>query len=265
MLIVGEAINGTREKVGRAILARDDQFFRHLARSQIKRGAHMLDLNAGVSGGQEAEDLIWLVKVVQQETELPLLLDSSNAAALGAALAVFEGKPVINSITAEKKTLDPLLPVLAEHRCGVVALCLGEEGIPPTPDARLTVASDLVDRLSDVGVAPADIYVDPLILTVATRGEAGIVALKTLELVKKHLPQVQTIGGVSNVSFGLPHRGLLNRTFLAMALALGLDAAIVDVLDDSLMASLFAAEALLGTDKWCRRYLKAYRQGLLPA
>lgn len=263
MIIVGESINGTIEKVGQAIASRDRDFIRHLAREQVDRGALMLDVNAGLGGRDEIDDLAWLVELVQDEADVPLMVDSSDPRAIEAALALHRGTPLVNSITAEIKKKDSLLPVLAAHNCGVVALCLTEEGIPKTPTHRLEVARGLVDELVRAGKPQEDIYLDPLILTVATDWQAGATALKTLQLFRQELPGVKAIMGLSNVGFGMPQRRLLNRTFLAMAMALGLDAAILDVRDASLMATLTASRALSGRDKWCRGYLQAFREGKL--
>lgn len=263
MNIVGESINGTIEKVGQAISGRDHGFIEQLAREQVDRGAQMLDVNAGMGGRDEVEDLTWLVRVVQGAVDAPLMIDSSNPEAIEAALALHRGKPLVNSITAEPRKREGLLPLLASHDCGVVALSLTEEGIPKTPTHRLEVARSLVADLTEAGKAPEDIYLDPLVLTIATDWQAGATALKTLQFFKQELPGVRTVAGLSNIGFGMPNRRLINRTFLVMGIALGLDCAILDVRDAALMSVLMASRALAGEDKWCRGYIKAYRDGKL--
>lgn len=265
MLIVGESINGTIEKVGQAIAGRDEAVILRLAREQKERGAHMLDVNAGLGGRDEVADLTWLIKQVQGEVELPLMIDSSDPQAIEAALALHRGRPLVNSITAESRKKSRLLPVVAAHDCGVVALCLTEDGIPKTPTHRLEVARGLVDELVQAGKPLDDIYLDPLVLTIATDWQGGAVALKTIQLFKQELPGVKVIAGLSNVGFGMPQRRILNRTFLSMAVALGLDGAILDVRDSSLMATVLATQALAGRDKWCRGYLQAFREGKLSS
>jgi 5-methyltetrahydrofolate--homocysteine methyltransferase len=260
MLIVGESINGTIERVGTAIASRDEAFIRRLAREQVEKGAQMLDVNAGLGGRDEKEDLAWLVSVVQDEVGLPLVIDSSAPEAIEAALAGHQGRALVNSISAEREKQERLLPLLSAYDCGVVALCLTDDGIPKTAQERLAVARGLVEALTKAGKAMADIYLDPLVLTIATDWQAGATALETLRLFKQELSTVKTIAGLSNVGFGMPQRRLLNRTFLAMAMGLGLDGAILDVRDGSLMATLYAAQALAGQDRWCREYLKAYRE-----
>ena len=263
MLIVGESINGTIEKVGKAIADRDRQFIQGLARQQVERGAQMIDVNAGMGGRDESSDLTWLVEVVQGEVDVSLMIDSSDPKAIAQALAIHKGRPIVNSITAETKKCESLLPVLAAQDCGVVALCVTEEGIPKTSDRRLEIARSLVAILVEAGKSPGDVYLDPLVLTVATDWQAGATTLDTLRLFKQELPEVKTIAGLSNIGFGMPVRRLINRTFLSMCLALGLDAAMLDVRNDGLMATLRAGQVLGGHDKWSRGYLKAFRDGKL--
>lgn len=263
MLIIGESLNATVAKVGRAIQERDEAFVSSLAQEQRDAGAHMLDVNAAVPGGNEADDLTWLVKTVQAAVDLPLLLDSASSDALGSALAVHKGRPIVNSISGEPKKLEKVLPLVAEHGCGVVVLALNEKGIPATPEARLEVVSTVVRRARDRGVKADDIYVDPLVLTIATDVKAAGVCLATLRLVREKMPDVHTIGGVSNISFGLPGRSLLNCVFLAMAMGLGMDTLFVNVRDKAVMATIWASNALAGADPRCRDYLKAYRAGRL--
>lgn len=263
MLLIGESINGTIDRVGKAIASRDEAFIKALARDQVENGAQMLDVNAGVGGRDEVRDLIWLTELVQRDLDVPLMLDSSDPKVIQSALPLHRGRPLVNSITAESGKRDSLMPVLASRDCAVVALCLTDDGIPKTPTHRLEIARGLVDNLVAAGKAPEDIYLDPLILSVATDWQAGAVALKSLHLFKQELPGVKTIAGLSNVGFGMPQRRLLNRTLLAMAIALGLDSAILDVRDNELMATLAASSAIVGRDKWCRGYLNAFRQGKL--
>lgn len=266
MLIVGESLNGTVPKVGEAIRCRDADFVRRLALGQVEAGAHMLDVNAGVAGADEAEDLAWLVGIVQSTVPVPLSIDSADPRALEAALTAYgKGRPMVNSISAERHKLDTVLPLAASHGCSVVGLCLGDEGIPQTPEARLKVAHVIVDRAQAAGVRLDDIYLDPLTLGLGTSDKAASVSLRTLRLVRQELPSVRIICVASNVSFGMPSRRLLNRTFVAMAMgaAMGVDAVMIDVRDKAMMASLVAAEALAGKDSYCKNYLGAFRAGRL--
>jgi 5-methyltetrahydrofolate corrinoid/iron sulfur protein methyltransferase len=265
MLIIGETLNAVIPKVGQAVVARDAEAITVLARCQVECGAQMLDMNAGgLAGRDEVEDLVWMIRVVQEAVEIPLVLDSANPEALHAAMNIYRGpRPILSSATAEPKYLERLLPLAVEHDCRLVALCMGERGIPPDPEGRLAVAETLVKRATMAGLKPEDLYLDPLVMTISADHRAGDAALATLCLIRERLPEVHTICGVSNVGFGLPQRRLLNRTFVAMLMALGLEAFMVDVRDQALMATLLAAAALTGRDEWCSAYLKAYRAGKL--
>jgi cobalamin-dependent methionine synthase I len=267
MLIVGESLNGTIPKVGDAIRAKDVDFVRRLALDQVEAGAQMLDVNAGVAGANEAEDLAWLVGLVQDTVSAPLLIDSADPKALEAALVIHKGRPMINSISAERHKLDTVLPLVARHDCSVIALCLGDEGIPQTPEARLKLARIVLDRALAAGLKLDDIYLDPLTLGMGTSDQAAKITLQTLRLIRQELPDVRIMCIASNVSFGMPSRRLLNRTFatMAMAAAMGVDAVMIDVRDKAMMASLVAAEALAGKDPYCKGYFKAFRAGKLGA
>jgi len=266
MLIVGESLNGTIPKVGEAVKAKDVDFVRKLAVDQVEAGAQMLDVNAGVAGANEGEDLAWLVGIVQDTVSVPLLIDSADPKALEAALAIHKkGRPMINSISAEKHKLDAVLPLVAKHDCSVIALCLGDEGIPQTPEARLKLARIVLERALAAGLKLEDIYLDTLTLGMGTSDQAAKVTLETLRLVRQELPGVRIMCIASNVSFGMPNRRILNRTFatMAVAAAMGLDAVMIDVRDKSLMAALIAADAVAGRDPYCKCYFKAFRAGKL--
>lgn len=263
MLIVGESLNATRKDVKAAILSHDEVFIQSLARVQVAAGARMLDVNAAVPGGKEAEDLPWLVQTVQAAVNIPLVLDSSDSTALAAAMKVHAGRPMINSLTGEADKLDVLLPVVAHNDCTVIVLCMDDRGISSSMEGRLTAARRAVQPLRAAGKKAEDIFVDPLVMAAAADLNAPGTTLNILHsLHQGEFAGVSTIGGMSNVSFGFPGRRLLNRVFLVMAMAAGLDACIIDVRDRALMSSLHAAAGLLGEDRF-RNYLKAYRQGML--
>ncbi len=261
MLIIGELINCTRKKVGEAAANRDAEFFKELARKQAAAGASMLDVNGGLPG-QEVELLSWLVDLVQEVVDIPLCLDSADPQALMKALPRCKQRPLVNSISDEPARW-AMLPVLKEHRPKVIALCLSESGMPVGVDDRVATASRLVDRLTAEGFSLDDIYVDGCVMPVATSPEQGVKLLGTVSQVVARYPGIHCSAGVSNVSFGLPVRKLLNQTFLLLLAAHGLDAAIVDPCDQQLMMSIMAAEVLLGRDQHCRKYLAAFREGKL--
>jgi len=259
MLVIGELINCTRKKVGEAARARDVEFFREIARRQTADGADFLDVNGGLPG-QELEVLPWLVRIVQDTVSTPLCLDSADPAALRLALPLCKQRAMINSITDEPSRIQALLPLLKEFRPKIIALCLGEAGPPNTTVERVTAASHLVDLLTGEGFSPDDIYVDPCVLPVSTSPEHGKSLVEATGLIKAKYPDVHISAGVSNVSFGLPVRKLLNEIMLVLLMSQGLDAAIVDPCDPQLIASVRAAEALLGRDDYCANYLRAFRE-----
>jgi len=264
MLVVGELINSTRKVIRPAIESQDAAFIQDLAQKQADAGAHYIDCNAATVGVErEPEMLSWVVQKVQEVVDLPCAIDSPNAAAMVSALQVHRGKPMINSITAEQAKLDSLLPVVEKNACKVIALCMGDGGMPQDVEERLKNARLLVERLRDVGVADEDIYLDPLVCPVSTDSRFGKIVIDTLRAMKAEFPEVQTICGLSNVSFGLPERKWINRAFMVLTMAAGLDAVIIDPLDRVMMALIYAAEATLGKDEFCMEYLSAARSGRL--
>jgi cobalamin-dependent methionine synthase I len=262
MLIVGEKINGTIGRVKEAVDAHDEKFIIDLARQQLENGADVIDVNVG-AGEDESENLAWVVRVIQKNLDIPLMLDSGNPDALQAAMTVHQGRPILNSISGEEWKMEKLLPLISKGNCSVVALCMDDDGMPAKPEETLNVAKKIVARLTGAGVNRDDIYLDPLALSIATEFQASMIASDTLRLIRQKLPQVHTIMAISNISFGLPCRRLLNRAFLVSVVVAGLDTFIVDVNDKSLMAMVWAANLLSGNDEGCRSYLKAYRQGAL--
>ncbi|MEE9199756.1 MAG: dihydropteroate synthase [Dehalococcoidia bacterium] len=262
MLIVGERINSSLSGVAEAIAARDEAFIQGLARRQAEAGVHFLEVNAASDPGEEPDNLEWLVGTVQKAVDLPLCLDSASPPAVEVALAVHRGRAIVNSITGEPGRAEGLLPLVKKYGCQVVGLVVGPEGVPRSAAERLSNARGLVEVVKGYGIPLDDLYLDPGVLPVSVDGEVGGEVLQALRDIKSKLG-VKVILGVSNISFGLPRRRLLNRTFLAAAMALGLDAAILDPLDRQLMATVTAARALRGEDEYCAAYLAAYRQGRL--
>jgi len=260
MLIIGELINCTRKKAAEAAQRKDAEFFRDLARKQAQAGAHLLDVNGDLRD-QESETLGWLADLVQEVVDIPLCLDSADTKALVKVLPLCKRRPMINSLCDDPAHW-AMLPVLKEHRPKVIALCTSESGVPAGVEDRVATASRLIDRLTAEGFPLDDIYVDLCVLPVAA-GTHGQGLLAAVTRIAANYPGVHLSAGVSNVSFGLPLRKLLNETFLVLLMSRGLDAAIVDPCDQQLMMNILAAEALLGRDERCKGYLRAYRDGKL--
>ena len=263
MKIIGEKINGTRQAVARAITERNAAFIQNLAHKQVAGGAHWLDVNAGTHPDREPDDLVWLIRLVQDAVDVPLCLDSANPAALVAAMAEVKHTPLVNSISGEPDRLGHVLPIVAEYGCDVIALCMDDAGIPATSSARLDVIRRVLAETRAAGMPDERVYVDPLVMTIATDTDCGRITLDTIRAVRAEFPRAHISLGLSNVSFGLPARPLINRTFLVLALDAGMDAAILDPTDRELQAALLAAELLLGRDRHCLNYTRAYRAGRL--
>jgi len=261
MIIVGEKINTSRKSVEEAVAKRDAEFIIKLAREQADAGAHYIDVNAGTFVQRETECLKWLVETAQSEVELPLSLDSPNPEALSEAIKLHRGEPMINSISLEEDRYAALLPIVTSQPCHVVALCMGTTAMPTTIEERVEVGAELITRLTNKGVPMERIYIDPLIQPISVDTNMGLAALGAIKKIMADFPGVNTICGLSNISFGLPKRHLINRNFLSLCIAYGLSAAILDPTDDKVMSTLFSIEMLLGRDEYCEKFIDAYQNG----
>lgn len=265
MIIVGELINGTRAAVRAALDRRDADAIADLARRQVEAGADYLDCNVGAVGASEVELMGWLVRTVGQAVDAPVCIDTPSPAAMAAGLSEYRGDapPLVNSVTLEGARLEETLAVLGGRRVRIVALAMTDAGVPETGHGRAQASLRLIGELTDRGLAAVDIFVDPVVTPLSVDGAGARAACEAMRAIASARPECHLICGISNVSFGLPERALLNRVFLAQAVAAGLDSAILDPIDRPLRATLHAAEALAGGDAWCAGYLQAYRRGLL--
>jgi len=262
MIIIGEKLNSTIPAIRPAIENYDREAIAELAKKQIAAGATFVDINAGMFAEDEPERLAWMAEVVQEAVDAPLSIDSPNPVAIKRALEVNKNhKVLINSITAEPKRFDDILPLILEYKTSVIALCMGTGGIPQTVLERMKIAEDLVSNLCKAGMAEKDIYLDPLVLPISTGSENGNIALETIRQMRTEFPKTHIACGLSNISFHLPARQLMNQAFLVAAISAGMDGAIIDPLDKRLMSMIYASEALFGKDKHCKTYLKKYRDG----
>jgi cobalamin-dependent methionine synthase I len=261
MLIIGELINSTRKQVRKAIEEKDSGYIQGLAKKQVEAGARWIDVNAGAFPTDEVEKMLWLISVIREVTDSPLSIDSPRPAAVEAGLAMAGAEPFLNSISAESERYKTLIPFLTKYRARVVALSLDDAGMTDDMDVVWQVADGLIKRLEDDGVEPDHIFVDPLIRPVSTNPDYGMGALGVVAKITERHPQVHKTCGLSNVSYGLPRRKLLNQVFVAMAIAKGLDSAIIDPLDPRMIATIVAAEALAGQDQFCMGYIGAEREG----
>jgi cobalamin-dependent methionine synthase I len=260
--IIGEKINGTRKRVAKAIAERDADFIKDLAVKQAEAGSTWLDVNAGTHPEQEPDDMIWLIENIQSVVDTPLSLDSANPKALNVAIHAVNKTPLINSISGEPDRLEKILPIVAEHGCEVIALAMDDKKIPETYEKRLAVIDVVMEATRAAGVPDDKVYVDPLAMTIATANQSAVMACETIRSVKAKYPDVHFTIGLSNISFGLPNRGYVNRYFLALLMQAGLDCAILDPLDREMQKALLTTELLLGHDEYCMNYIRASRKGL---
>jgi cobalamin-dependent methionine synthase I len=261
MLIVGERINSTRKLMKVAIAEQNTDAVVAEVKLQVEAGANILDCNAATVGVErEPEILPWLIETVQEASGgLPCAIDSPNSAAVEAALKVHKGVPMINSITAEKEKYDALLPLVVDSKAKVVTLVMDDTGIPNDAEKRIAIGHTLVGDMIAAGVEPDNIYVDSLVFPIGAEAGAGVAVLDTIKTLKAEFEGIHFVCGLSNISYGLPNRKLLNQAFVVLCMGMGLDAVIVDPTDDKLMSLICAAEALLGRDEYCADYIGAAR------
>jgi 5-methyltetrahydrofolate--homocysteine methyltransferase len=258
-VIIGERINPT----GRKLLSEEmkaDDFSRVEADAiaQVKAGAHMLDVNAGIPLADEPALLAKAIQVVQAVTDVPLSIDSSIIAALEAGLAVYQGKALVNSVTGEDECLEAVLPLVAKYNCAVVAISNDETGISEDPNVRFEVAKKIVERAADYGISHENIVVDPLVMPIGAINSAGKQIIHLVGRLKNEL-KVNTTCGASNVSFGLPNRNGINAAFLTMAIASGMTSAITSPLHSEVMQAVLGANVMMGNDPNCTNWIEQFR------
>jgi len=262
-VIIGERINPTgKKKLAAALVAGDLEIVRREALAQVEAGADVLDVNVGAAGVDEVDLLPKAVRLVMETVDVPVCIDTPDAKALAAALAVHKelapaGKPLINSVNGEEASLARVLPLVAEYGAAVIGLCMDDEGIPPTPERRLAVAKKIVERAEAMGIPRENVVIDCLALTMGADSKAGWTTLKTIRMVREELGANMALGA-SNISFGLPEREVINGAFVAMAIAAGVTCPIVDAA--KVRPYILAADLALGRDDYATRYIRAFRQ-----
>lgn len=258
-VMIGERINPTgRKKLGAEMAAGDFSRVKRDAVRQAEAGAQILDVNAGYPMGDEPTMLADAIKAVQQVVDMPLSIDSSVVEALEAALAAYEGKPLINSVTGEDERLEKILPLAKKYNAAVIGLANDETGISMDPEFRLAVARKIVRRAQDYGIKPEDIVIDPLALTIAADPTAVKITLQTMRMIRDELG-VNMVCGAGNISFGLPERSPLTAAFLAMAMPHGLTCAIADATNDTIRQAVRASNVLLGHDEHAANWIADFR------
>jgi len=264
MLIIGELINTSRKVIREAVEARNGEYIQQVAKDQEAGGASYLDVNCGNMVGQEHEIMKWLVETIQQVTEMPLCIDSPDEAVLRLGLRLLKPgyTPMINSLSAEEKRYNAVMPLVKEFKAKIVALCIDDAGMPATAEDRLRIASTLINKMEKEGVVQDNIYLDPLIKPLSTNENHGKEVLNAIRLIKQEFPAVHFTCGLSNISYGLPNRAVLNRLFVVQTMTMGMDGYILNPTDKAMMGLVYASQALLGRDKYCSKYLKAHRKGI---
>ncbi len=260
-LVVGERINTSRKAVRRAVEDRDAAYIQDDVKNQIEARADYVDVNAGARIGHEEEDMRWLLEVIQEVAAAPLALDSPDPQVLEMAYGLVKESPMINSISLERDRWEGMLPFLRGKDCRVVALCMDDSGLPTSAAEVVERAGRLVDGLEKAGVERTKIHIDPLIQPIATDTTKGLMALESVKRIMTEFEGVHTICGLSNISYGMPVRKIINQAFLSLLMSAGLDGAIIDPLDPQMMTVVRTTEMLLGRDDYCMNFLKAVRAG----
>ena len=261
MILIGEKLNGAIPRVREAIAAGDEAFLTERVRLQAEAGADYIDVCAGTAEGSDGRTLEWLIAIAQRACDTPLCLDSPSAEQLRDAMPLCARPGILNSASMEAGKADLLFPLIAGTDWRCVALLCDDGGVPESAGARLAIAEMLLKKASDYGLREEQLFLDPLVTTLAANEQAMTVFLETVRGLRANWPKVHITSGLSNISFGLPARKQLNRAFLILAMGAGMDSAILDVCDRELIGAVLAANALLEKDEYCMDYIGAYREG----
>ena len=264
-VIIGERINPTGRKVLAAEM-KDGKMdrVRADALAQVAAGAHMLDVNAGIPMADEPALLVAAIKAVSEVTDVPVCIDSSIIEALEAGLAAYQGKALVNSVTAEEERMAIILPLVKKHGAAVIGMANDETGITMVPEERVALARRIIERAGDHGIPQEDVIIDPIAMTVAADPQAGQITLQTMRLIREQLGNNMTCGA-SNVSFGLPDRATVNAAFLPVAMYAGLTCAITNPLIPEVRKGVLASDLLLGHDEYAMQWIGAHRAQLAEA
>ena len=255
MQIIGELINSSREEIKENAEKNNREFFEELIKKQEEAGANYIDINTGTFLEREQEKMDWLLEILKDVSDLPPCIDSPDPKVIEHSLEKVEGAAMINSISLEEERIKPILPLVKEYDAEVIALCMDDEGMPETADDRLRTVEGLADSFEKAGVGLEKVYFDPLIKPISVNQEFGNEVLETVASIRERYPETHITCGLSNISYGLPQRKILNRAFLVLCMQAGMDSAIIDPLDTGLMGMLKATQALLGNDQFCSEYL----------
>lgn len=262
MIIIGEKINGSIPSVAQAIAAKDAEFIRNLARIQTNAGARYIDVCASVEDSIEVETMKWLINLVQEVTDVPISVDSPNVRVCAEAIKFCNKPGLINSVSLEGDKVDVIFPLIADTEWECVALLCDDTGIPKSAEKRLEVFAGIMAKAKEYNMDPSRLHIDPLVEMLCTSENGIMVVKEVIKEIKAQYPTIHVTGAISNVSFNLPARRIVNQAFAVLTMNDGMDSAILDPTNRDLMGMIFATEALLGIDDYCMEYIGAYKQGI---
>lgn len=260
MIIIGEKINGTIPGVKNAIESRNEEYIRDLAVRQAEAGADYIDVCAGTAPEAEVETLTWLMGIVQDAVDKPLCIDSPNPKIIEKVFVHARRPGIINSVSEEGGKCEIIYPLLKGTEWQVIALTCDNRGIPSDVQTRVEITKVLVEKAHKYDITPGRIHVDPLVMALSADNNSLLNFIETLTAVKELYPDIKVTSGLSNISFGMPLRRVINQHFLTLAMYAGMDSAIIDPCNRDILTTLLAVEALLGRDRFCRNFANAYRK-----
>jgi len=267
MIIIGEKINGAIPAVGEAIAGRDESEIRRRVKIQAEAGADYIDCAASCETELEYDAMRWLIDIIESETELPISIDSPNAALLARLIGdkALSRAGIVNSVSMEGEKLRTVLPIIAGTEWKVIGLTCDNDGIPHDSAKRREIAKTIIDEAFACGIRPEQLFIDPCVLSLSTTPNAALEFLDCIDFIHGYAEGVRVIGALSNISYSMPARKFVNMGFMAFAVQAGLDAAIMDPTSENMMGMLYAAAALSGADAGGRKYNRAYRKGIIGA
>ena len=261
MIVIGEKCNGFIPSVGKAIRERDEAYLRDLAIRQEEAGADYLDVCAAVDSEVEAETLLWLAQLVESASSLPLCIDSPNPAVLAQVLPHCKRAGIVNSVSMESGKIETIFPLIANTKWKVIALTCNNSGVPESVEGRLAIFEQIRTAAKEYGISEDRLLIDPIVHTLSTDEHALSTFAACAKEIRARSNGAHVVSGLSNISFGLPSRPVINHAFLTLAMQAGMNAAIMDVLDREMVGLLYATNALLGEDEYCMDYITAFREG----
>ena len=261
MIIIGEKLNGSIPSCAKAIAARDAEYIKDIAKKQADAGATYIDVCASVKDN-EVETLKWMIELVQEVCDTPICVDSPDAHACVEAMKYCNKPGIINSVSGEGDKMDVVFPVIADTKWDVVALLSDDTGIPQSAADRLRVFDKIMAKAKEYGIAPSRIHIDPLVEMLCTSEDGIAMVVEVITTIRKQYPDIHITGAVSNISFNLPARKMVNQAFCVLAMNAGMDSGVLDPLNRDLMGMIYATEALLGYDDYCMEYIAAYRNNI---